>query len=196
MKALVVTAWIVLWTLVLCIAWLAFFPGDAGGPVISVAVTPPPPKPPASPPPEGLPRHRSICRQGSASARRARNQTPVERLARSSSRLGPRLNRARKVNPNRSASRRLPSRRRSRHRQGCRRHLNRKPPRSRSSMSQSPSWSRNRNTGRFPRLQPTEGGPLMSMRARQDMRSRRLTHRRASRCWSTAWACRTAPPPK
>ena len=50
MKALIVTASIVLSALLLCVAWLAFFPGDAGGPVISVAVTPPPPKPPAPPP--------------------------------------------------------------------------------------------------------------------------------------------------
>ena len=70
MKALTVTASIVLSALLLCIAWLAFFPGDAGGPVVSVAVTPPPPKPPAPPPlRRRLPRHRSICRQGSASAR-------------------------------------------------------------------------------------------------------------------------------
>ena len=52
MKALIVTASIVLSALLLCVAWLAFFPGDAGGPVISVAVTPPPPKPPASPQPK------------------------------------------------------------------------------------------------------------------------------------------------
>ena len=182
MKALIVTASIVLSALLLCVAWLAFFPGDAGGPVISVAVTPPPPKPPHRRRRRRLPRHRSICRQGSASARRARNQTRVERLARSSSRLGPRLNQARKVSPNRLASRRLPCRRRSRHRQGCRRHLNRKPPRSRSSMSQSPSWSRSLNMGRFPRSQPTEGGPLTFMRVLQNMRSRRLTRRRASRC--------------
>ena len=51
MKALIVTASIVLSALLLCVAWLAFFPGDAGGPVISVAVTPPPPKPRAPPPP-------------------------------------------------------------------------------------------------------------------------------------------------
>jgi polysaccharide deacetylase 2 family uncharacterized protein YibQ len=50
MKALIVTASIVLSALLLCIAWLAFFPGDAGAPVISVAVSPPPPKPPAPPP--------------------------------------------------------------------------------------------------------------------------------------------------
>ena len=50
MKALIVTASIVLSALLLCIAWLAFFPGDAGGPVVSVAVSPPPPKPPAPPP--------------------------------------------------------------------------------------------------------------------------------------------------
>ena len=52
MKALIVTASIVLSALLLIVGWLAFFPGDAGGPVISVAVTPPPPKPPAPPPPK------------------------------------------------------------------------------------------------------------------------------------------------
>jgi polysaccharide deacetylase 2 family uncharacterized protein YibQ len=52
MKALIVTASIVLSALLLIVGWLAFFPGDAGGPVISVAVTPPPPKPPATPPPK------------------------------------------------------------------------------------------------------------------------------------------------
>ncbi|HVQ11591.1 MAG TPA: divergent polysaccharide deacetylase family protein [Methyloceanibacter sp.] len=50
MKALTVTASIVLSALLLCIAWLVFFPGDAGEPVVTVAVTPPPPKPPAPPP--------------------------------------------------------------------------------------------------------------------------------------------------
>lgn len=50
MKALTVTATIVLSALALCIAWLAFFPGDAGNPVVTVAVSPPPPKPPAPPP--------------------------------------------------------------------------------------------------------------------------------------------------
>ena len=170
MKALTVTASIVLSALLLCIAWLVFFPGDAGEPVVTVAVTPPPPKPPTPPPLPRLPPPRSICRQGSASARSGRNPARVERLARSSSRQGPLPNRARKVNPNRSASRPLPSRRRSRHRQGCRRHLNRKPPRSRSSMSQSPSWSSSPNMGRFPRSHRTEGGPLMFTPARQNMR--------------------------
>jgi uncharacterized protein len=55
MKALIVTASIVLSALLLCIAWLAFFPGDAGAPVISVTVSPPPPKPPAPPPPKTAP---------------------------------------------------------------------------------------------------------------------------------------------
>jgi polysaccharide deacetylase 2 family uncharacterized protein YibQ len=50
MKALTVTASIVLSALLLCIAWLAFFPGDTGEPVVNVAVSPPPPKPPAPPP--------------------------------------------------------------------------------------------------------------------------------------------------
>jgi len=50
MKALTVTASIVLSALLLCIAWLAFFPGDSGDPVVTVAVSPPPPKPPAPPP--------------------------------------------------------------------------------------------------------------------------------------------------
>jgi len=50
MKALIVTASIVLSALLLCVAWLAFFPGDAGAPVVSVAVSPPPPKPAAPPP--------------------------------------------------------------------------------------------------------------------------------------------------
>jgi polysaccharide deacetylase 2 family uncharacterized protein YibQ len=50
MKALIVTASIVLSALLLCIAWLAFSPGDAGEPVVSVAVSPPPPKPPTPPP--------------------------------------------------------------------------------------------------------------------------------------------------
>lgn len=52
MKALIVTASIVLSALLLTVGWLAFFPGDAGGPVVSVAVAPPPPKPPAPPPPK------------------------------------------------------------------------------------------------------------------------------------------------
>ena len=57
MKALIVTASIVLSALLLCIAWLAFSPGDAGEPSVTVAVTPPPPKPPAPPPqpPGGAP---------------------------------------------------------------------------------------------------------------------------------------------
>jgi polysaccharide deacetylase 2 family uncharacterized protein YibQ len=50
MKALVVTALIVLSALVLCIAWLAFFPGNATGPVVTVAVSPPPPRPVVPPP--------------------------------------------------------------------------------------------------------------------------------------------------
>lgn len=50
MKALIVTASIVLSALLLCIAWLTFFPGEMGGPVVSIAVSPPPPKPPAPPP--------------------------------------------------------------------------------------------------------------------------------------------------
>jgi hypothetical protein len=49
MKALTVTASIVLSALVLCIAWLAFFPGNASDPVVTVAVSPPPR--PAAPPP-------------------------------------------------------------------------------------------------------------------------------------------------
>jgi polysaccharide deacetylase 2 family uncharacterized protein YibQ len=55
MKALTVTASIVLSVLLLCIAWLAFFPGDAGDPVATVAVAPPPPKPAAPPPPQAGP---------------------------------------------------------------------------------------------------------------------------------------------
>jgi len=54
MKALAVAASIVLSALLLCIAWLAFFPGDAGDPVVTVAVAPPPPKP-AEPPPQAAP---------------------------------------------------------------------------------------------------------------------------------------------
>jgi uncharacterized protein len=54
MKALTVTASIVLSAVLLCIAWLAFFPGDTGDPVVTVAVSPPPPKPPA-PPPQAAP---------------------------------------------------------------------------------------------------------------------------------------------
>ncbi len=51
MKALTVTASIVLTVLVVAIAWFAFFPGpDTGGPSVTVAVTPPPPKPAAPPP--------------------------------------------------------------------------------------------------------------------------------------------------
>src|SRR6478752_9873471 len=50
MKALTVTASILFAVLLLGIGWLAFFPGDAGNPVVTVAVTPPPPKPPAPPP--------------------------------------------------------------------------------------------------------------------------------------------------
>lgn len=55
MKALTVTASIVLSVLLLCIAWLAFFPGDAGDPVATVTVAPPPPKPAAPPPPQAGP---------------------------------------------------------------------------------------------------------------------------------------------
>jgi uncharacterized protein len=54
MKALTVTASIVLSALVLGIAWLAFFPSpdpDAGEPVVTVAVMPPPPAKPAPPAP-------------------------------------------------------------------------------------------------------------------------------------------------
>jgi polysaccharide deacetylase 2 family uncharacterized protein YibQ len=51
MKALTVTASIVLSVLLLCIAWLVFFPGDAGVPVVTIAVAPPPPKPATAPPP-------------------------------------------------------------------------------------------------------------------------------------------------
>jgi polysaccharide deacetylase 2 family uncharacterized protein YibQ len=50
MKALTVTASILLAVLLLGVGWLAFFPGDAGNPVVTVAVAPPPPKPPAPPP--------------------------------------------------------------------------------------------------------------------------------------------------
>ena len=50
MKALTVTASIVLSALLLCIALLAFFPGNARDPVVTVAVSPSPPKPPAPPP--------------------------------------------------------------------------------------------------------------------------------------------------
>jgi len=51
MKALTVTAAIVLSALLLCVAWLAFFPGGSADQVVTVAVSPPPPKPPAPPPP-------------------------------------------------------------------------------------------------------------------------------------------------
>ena len=54
MKALAVAASIVLSALLLCIAWLAFFPGDAGDPIVTVAVAPPPPKP-AEPLPRAAP---------------------------------------------------------------------------------------------------------------------------------------------
>jgi len=50
MKALTVTASILLAVLLLGIGWLVFFPGDAGDSVVTVAVSPPPPKPPAPPP--------------------------------------------------------------------------------------------------------------------------------------------------
>lgn len=50
MKALTVTASILLALLLLGVGWLAFFPGDAGEQVVTVAVSPPPPKPPAPPP--------------------------------------------------------------------------------------------------------------------------------------------------
>jgi uncharacterized protein len=50
MKALTVTASILLALLLLGVGWLAFFPGDASEPVVTVAVSPPPPKPPAPPP--------------------------------------------------------------------------------------------------------------------------------------------------
>ena len=55
MKALTVTASIVLSVLLLCVAWLVFFPGDAGDPVATVAVAPPPPKPAAPSPPQAGP---------------------------------------------------------------------------------------------------------------------------------------------
>jgi polysaccharide deacetylase 2 family uncharacterized protein YibQ len=50
MKTLTVTASILLAVLLLGIGWLAFFPGDAGDPAVTVAVAPPPPKPQAPPP--------------------------------------------------------------------------------------------------------------------------------------------------
>jgi len=50
MKALTVTASILLAVLSLGIGWLVLFPGDAGEPAVTVAVSPPPPKPPAPPP--------------------------------------------------------------------------------------------------------------------------------------------------
>src|SRR6476619_1927521 len=50
MKALTVTASILLVVLLPGIGWLAFFPADSGNPVVTVAVAPPPPKPPAPPP--------------------------------------------------------------------------------------------------------------------------------------------------
>jgi uncharacterized protein len=50
MKALTVTASILLAVLLLSIGWLAFFPVDAGEPVVTVAVSPPPPKPSAPSP--------------------------------------------------------------------------------------------------------------------------------------------------
>ena len=50
MKTLTVTASILLAVLLLGIGWLVFFPGDAGNPVVTVAVAPPPPKPQAPPP--------------------------------------------------------------------------------------------------------------------------------------------------
>ena len=123
MKALIVTASIVLSALLLCVAWLAFFPGNAGGPVdqrgsyaaaaktAGTAAA----RRSAPAPSIDLPPGFGISPARPQSAR-------VERPARSS-RLGPRLNQARKVSPNRLASRRLPCRRRSRHRQDCRRHL-------------------------------------------------------------------------
>jgi uncharacterized protein len=55
MKALTVTASIVLSVLLLCIALLAFFPGDAGDPVVTVAVAPPPPAAPLPPPQQAAP---------------------------------------------------------------------------------------------------------------------------------------------
>lgn len=54
MKALTVTASILFAVLLLGIGWLAFFPGDAGDPVVTVAVSPPPPKP-VEPPPSAQP---------------------------------------------------------------------------------------------------------------------------------------------
>jgi uncharacterized protein len=50
MKALTVTASILLSALLLCIGWLVFFPGNTADPEVTVAVSPPPPKP-APPPP-------------------------------------------------------------------------------------------------------------------------------------------------
>ena len=58
MKALTVTASIVLSALLLCVAWFIFFPGDAGEPVVTVVVQPPPPKP--TPPPAPAPSGPSI----------------------------------------------------------------------------------------------------------------------------------------
>lgn len=64
MKALTVTASILLGALVLVVGWLALFPGPGGDPVVSVAVSPPPPPPkqaprlqptPAAQPPADLP---------------------------------------------------------------------------------------------------------------------------------------------
>ena len=54
MKALTVTAAIVLSALLLCIGWLVFFPGEMAGPVVNATVAPPPPKPEPPPqPPQG-----------------------------------------------------------------------------------------------------------------------------------------------
>jgi hypothetical protein len=55
MKALTVTASVILSVLLLAIAWFALFPGQgAGDASVTVAVTPPPP-PPAAPPQPAAP---------------------------------------------------------------------------------------------------------------------------------------------
>ena len=183
MKALIVTASIVLSALLLCVAWLAFFPGDAGGPVISVAVTPPPPKPSAPPPPKAAPAPSidlppgfgiSPVRPqsgpgGAAGSQQQQAGTPAQPGAQGQPQpVGvqtvavpppvappPGLPPPPEVGNSLDHARRCPSRRAGR---GV------------------------LNMGRFPRSQPMEGGPLTFMRVLQNMRSRRLTRRRASRC--------------
>ena len=186
MKALTVTASILLAVLLLGIGWLAFFPGDAGNPVVTVAVAPPPPKPPAPPPSAqpaapgssiDLPPGFGIAPVKPAVSPRRSSQP----LSSNRRRTSHKLDRRPRVSRRRSKPlpfRRLPARRRL-----CRRHLSGNSFDHARAGPRTPSWSRTLNMGRFPRSLPTEGGPLTFMRARQNTRRRpRPAKSRASRC--------------